>query len=172
VRCSSYGVGKRLSLRALCSHVKGQFGSTPRDHASAVQNIFLLLRFAFPTVRYSTMSQHPKVTEYQERVYSLLQQIPEGRITTYAALAKALSSSPRAVGGALRNNPFAPEIPCHRCIASTGVSVFATCLIALVPARGLTKTVYWRIQGRLGQGAQRSEPGVKTEAVGRRGRVI
>jgi methylated-DNA-[protein]-cysteine S-methyltransferase len=68
------------------------------------------------------MLKPPKVTEYQERVYSLLQQIPEGRITTYAALAKALSSSPRAVGGALRNNPFAPEIPCHRCIASTGVS--------------------------------------------------
>jgi methylated-DNA-[protein]-cysteine S-methyltransferase len=68
------------------------------------------------------MSKQPKVTEYQERVYSLLQQIPEGRICTYGALAKALSSSPRAVGGALRNNPVAPEIPCHRCIASTGVS--------------------------------------------------
>ncbi|KAF2258379.1 DNA binding methylated-DNA--cysteine S-methyltransferase [Lojkania enalia] len=61
-----------------------------------------------------------KVTEYQTRVYTLLQQIPEGRITTYAAIAKALNSSPRAVGGACRNNPFAPEVPCHRCIASSG----------------------------------------------------
>lgn len=67
------------------------------------------------------MSKATKVTEYQERVYALLQQIPEGRITTYAAMSKALNSSPRAIGGALRNNPFAPEIPCHRCIASTGV---------------------------------------------------
>ncbi|KAH7402708.1 6-O-methylguanine DNA methyltransferase [Pyrenochaeta sp. MPI-SDFR-AT-0127] len=66
------------------------------------------------------MAKQQKVTEYQERVYAALQQIPEGRITTYAALSKALSSSPRAVGGALRVNPFAPEIPCHRCIASTG----------------------------------------------------
>jgi methylated-DNA-[protein]-cysteine S-methyltransferase len=63
-----------------------------------------------------------KVTPYQERVYALLKQIPEGKITSYAALARALDSSPRAVGGALRNNPFAPEVPCHRCIASTGVS--------------------------------------------------
>lgn len=70
----------------------------------------------------TAMSKIQKVTEYQERVYALLQQIPEGRITTYAAMSKALNSSPRAVGGALRNNPFAPEIPCHRCIASTGVS--------------------------------------------------
>lgn len=67
------------------------------------------------------MSKATKVTEYQERVYALLQQIPEGRITTYAAMSKALNSSPRAVGGALRNNPFAPDIPCHRCVASTGV---------------------------------------------------
>jgi methylated-DNA-[protein]-cysteine S-methyltransferase len=63
-----------------------------------------------------------KVTSFQESVYALLQQIPEGRISTYAALAKALNSSPRAVGGALRVNPFAPEVPCHRIIASTGVS--------------------------------------------------
>lgn len=67
------------------------------------------------------MAKQVKVSEYQTRVYTLLQQIPEGKVTTYAAMAKALNSSPRAVGGALRNNPFAPEIPCHRCIASTGV---------------------------------------------------
>lgn len=113
------------------------------------------------------MSKAQKVTEYQERVYALLQQIPEGRITTYAAMSKALNSSPRAVGGALRNNPFAPEIPCHRCIASTGVSHLvgviqmgdkgtqcADCLYA----------VYWRLQGRLGEGAERAESGVEAEA--------
>jgi len=60
------------------------------------------------------------VTPYQERVYALLLQIPEGKISTYASLARALKSSPRAVGGALRCNPFAPEVPCHRVIASTG----------------------------------------------------
>ncbi|KAK7189461.1 hypothetical protein DPSP01_001452 [Paraphaeosphaeria sporulosa] len=60
------------------------------------------------------------VTAFQTRVYTLLLQIPEGKVSTYAALAKALQSSPRAVGGALRNNPFAPEVPCHRVLASTG----------------------------------------------------
>ncbi|KAK3670042.1 hypothetical protein LTR78_010073 [Recurvomyces mirabilis] len=35
-------------------------------------------------------------------------------------MAAALKSSPRAVGGALRRNPFAPEVPCHRCIAANG----------------------------------------------------
>lgn len=50
------------------------------------------------------MAKQGKVTEYQTRVYTLLQQIPEGRITSYAAMSKALKSSPRAVGGALRNS--------------------------------------------------------------------
>ncbi|KIV97123.1 hypothetical protein PV10_00911 [Exophiala mesophila] len=60
------------------------------------------------------------VTEFQERVYAHLLAIPAGKVTTYANLARALNSSPRAVGGALRCNPFAPEVPCHRVIASDG----------------------------------------------------
>jgi len=57
-----------------------------------------------------------------KRVYALLCQIPKGRVSSYACLSKALSSSPRAVGGALRRNPFAPEVPCHRIICADGVS--------------------------------------------------
>ncbi|KAL6892020.1 DNA binding methylated-DNA--cysteine S-methyltransferase [Trichoderma evansii] len=60
------------------------------------------------------------VTEFQEKVYALLLQIPKGRVTTYGAIARALKTSPRAVGNALRNNPFAPKVPCHRCVGSTG----------------------------------------------------
>ncbi|EXJ77113.1 hypothetical protein A1O3_10271 [Capronia epimyces CBS 606.96] len=62
----------------------------------------------------------PHITEFQERVYLHLLLIPPGQVTTYAALAQALGSSPRAVGGALRCNPFAPTVPCHRVIASDG----------------------------------------------------
>lgn len=51
------------------------------------------------------MAAEVKVTEHQSRVYALLKQIPEGRVSTYAMLANALGSSPRAVGGALRVNP-------------------------------------------------------------------
>lgn len=60
------------------------------------------------------------LTPFQRRVYHLLTQIPAGRVTTYGSLARALSTSPRAVGNALRNNVYAPRIPCHRCVASTG----------------------------------------------------
>ncbi|KAK3048575.1 hypothetical protein LTR09_010070 [Extremus antarcticus] len=60
------------------------------------------------------------VTPYQSRVYALLNRIPEGKVTTYVALSRALESSPRAVGGALKRNPFAPQVPCHRVIQANG----------------------------------------------------
>lgn len=53
-------------------------------------------------------------------MYEALRKIPAGQVTSYLALSKALNTSPRAIGGALRNNPFAPQIPCHRVISATG----------------------------------------------------
>lgn len=59
-------------------------------------------------------------TSFQKKVLTVLCQVPRGRYTTYAAISKHLSSSPRAVGNALKNNPFAPHVPCHRVLASGG----------------------------------------------------
>ncbi|GAA5852637.1 hypothetical protein JCM8547_002573 [Rhodosporidiobolus lusitaniae] len=61
-----------------------------------------------------------QVTAFQWKLYDLLLQVPAGKVTTYGQLAALLSSSPRAAGSALRNNPFAPTVPCHRIIAATG----------------------------------------------------
>jgi len=59
------------------------------------------------------------VTPFQRRVYVELLKIPRGKVTTYRLLAEHLGCrSCRAVGQALRRNPFAPDIPCHRVIAS------------------------------------------------------
>jgi methylated-DNA-[protein]-cysteine S-methyltransferase len=58
---------------------------------------------------------------FARRVYAACRTIPPGRVTSYALLAKAVGcSSPRAVGQALRRNPFAPEVPCHRVISRSG----------------------------------------------------
>lgn len=59
-------------------------------------------------------------SSFQKKVLTALCQVPRGRYSTYAAISKHLSSSPRAVGNALRNNPFAPQVPCHRVLASGG----------------------------------------------------
>jgi O-6-methylguanine DNA methyltransferase len=62
------------------------------------------------------------MTIFQSQVWGKLKQIPKGRVTTYAELAKALGSprASRAVGNALNKNPDAPQVPCHRVVCSDG----------------------------------------------------
>ncbi len=57
-------------------------------------------------------------TCFERAVYDLLGRVPRGRVTTYGAIARALHASPRAVGQALKRNPFAPRVPCHRVVAA------------------------------------------------------
>ncbi len=73
-------------------------------------------------------------TTFEQRVFDTICRIPRGRVTTYGLLARELGcGSAQAVGQALKRNPFAPEVPCHRVIASdlktggfSGKSVGAT----------------------------------------------
>lgn len=61
------------------------------------------------------------VTQFQERVYALLRRVPKGKVTTYGELAAGVGiGSARAVGQAMRCNPYAPHVPCHRVVASDG----------------------------------------------------
>lgn len=66
------------------------------------------------------INNYPGLTPYRKRLYATLLSVPKGRHTTYAALSDALNSSARAVGNGMRNNPFAPDVPCHRVLASDG----------------------------------------------------
>lgn len=66
------------------------------------------------------IKSHPTLTPYRQRLYAALLSVPRGRFTTYAALSDFLISSARAVGNGMRNNPFAPKVPCHRVLASDG----------------------------------------------------
>jgi methylated-DNA-[protein]-cysteine S-methyltransferase len=66
------------------------------------------------------MSGGMSVTLFQQRVYDVVARIPRGRVATYKDIAARLGcGSPRAVGQALRRNPFAPRVPCHRVISSS-----------------------------------------------------
>ena len=61
----------------------------------------------------------PNPTPFQQRVYDALCRVPTGRVTTYKALGEFLGCrSYQAIGQALRRNPYAPRVPCHRVIAS------------------------------------------------------
>jgi methylated-DNA-[protein]-cysteine S-methyltransferase len=60
-----------------------------------------------------------EITPFQRRVYEAVLQIAHGRVTTYKWLGLSIGcGSPRAIGQALRRNPLAPEVPCHRIVSS------------------------------------------------------
>jgi methylated-DNA-[protein]-cysteine S-methyltransferase len=61
-----------------------------------------------------------RVPPHHWAAYDLIRTIPAGKVSTYKDVCAALGEgSPRSIGGAMRNNPFAPRIPCHRVIASS-----------------------------------------------------
>ena len=58
---------------------------------------------------------------FSERCYELLKRIPEGKVTTYSEMAKALNTRAwRAVGTAMAKNRHLIVIPCHRVVRSDG----------------------------------------------------
>ena len=55
-------------------------------------------------------------------VYALLKTVPEGQVTTYGDLAKALGypNAARAIGRIMNVNPNPIIVPCHRVVSSDG----------------------------------------------------
>lgn len=59
------------------------------------------------------------LTPFQSQVYLALCQVPQGHVTTYKNIATQINcKSSQAVGQALRRNPWAPAVPCHRVVSS------------------------------------------------------
>jgi methylated-DNA-[protein]-cysteine S-methyltransferase len=58
----------------------------------------------------------------EEKVYKKLLEVPEGKITTYGELAKAigLKNGQRIIGKIMNKNPYPAIVPCHRVIKSDG----------------------------------------------------
>ena len=57
---------------------------------------------------------------FQQRVWDQIARIPCREVRTYGELARALESSPRAVGGACGSNPVPLIVPCHRVLSAGG----------------------------------------------------
>eukprot|EP00793_Prasinoderma_coloniale_P006216 PRCOL_00004692-RA len=60
-------------------------------------------------------------TTFERSVYTACLAIPRGSVCSYGAIADAIGAGcARSVGAALRRNPYAPIVPCHRVVASSG----------------------------------------------------
>lgn len=71
------------------------------------------------------ITSSPTLTPFRKQTLTLLCRIPRGHWSTYQAMSDHITATShktcaRAVGNAMRNNPFAPDVPCHRILSSDG----------------------------------------------------
>lgn len=64
-------------------------------------------------------------SSYQQTIYKTLLNIPYGKTTTYGKIAEKLSTSPRAVGGAVGSNQLLIVVPCHRVLSKHNLGGFS-----------------------------------------------
>ncbi len=69
---------------------------------------------------------HEEISEFAKKVYEATLQIPHGETRTYAWVAKKMGKplAARAVGQALKKNPFLILVPCHRVVSDKTIGGF------------------------------------------------
>ena len=99
-----------------------------RAHGPKTRDVTILLKKArnqlnnyFDATRKSfDLPLAPGGSKFQQTVWNWLRRIPYGQTRTYSDGAFAISTAPRAVGGACGRNPIPIIIPCHRVIKVSG----------------------------------------------------
>ncbi len=114
--CTLYDDGDSLT-RLVFAGVKGG-KPTPMILAAARQ----LEEYFAGKRKFFNLPLAPKGTAFQQKIWTLLQQIPYGEAISYKQLAAAAGNEKacRAVGGANNKNPLPIFIPCHRVIGVNG----------------------------------------------------
>lgn len=61
--------------------------------------------------------------DFFDQVYAIVREIPEGRVTSYGAIAKAIGmpKSSRMVGYAMNASHNLPDVPAHRVVNRNGL---------------------------------------------------
>lgn len=58
---------------------------------------------------------------FVEKVYDVCARVPKGKVINYKGIARTIGTQAyQAIGQALKRNPYAPRIPCHRVVKGDG----------------------------------------------------
>lgn len=82
-----------------------------------------LSRYIFISMTYQEkIKSNPNLTPFQKKVLLAVLKIPKGKVRSYAWVAKEAGypGAFRAAGRSCGMNPYAPHVPCHRVISSSG----------------------------------------------------
>lgn len=96
--------------------------SGPPDHPVLKETINQLTAYFDQKCQEFDLPLNTKGTDFQQKVWQALSEIPYGQTTTYGELAQMLGDKKkvRAVGRANGQNPIPIIIPCHRVIGADG----------------------------------------------------
>ena len=101
-----------------------QIASQNQPHKSSLLAEQIQNYLMNPDDNHLAVSIYQQGTGYSQKVWNMLLNIPCGQVMSYSQLAQKISSGPRAVAQACRNNPYAGIIPCHRVVAKAGIGGF------------------------------------------------
>ena len=89
------------------------------------------------------MIDQEKLSDFQKKVFKHLEKVPYGETRTYSWLAWQIGQplASRAVGQALRRNPFPVLVPCHRIVSTVSLGGFMGALAPGTPEVVLKQTL-------------------------------
>jgi|Deesub1362B_J571_1020462.scaffolds.fasta_scaffold01539_12 methylated-DNA-[protein]-cysteine S-methyltransferase len=110
------------------SVVRSEFSKTPDkeiSHSKVAKKLKYDLKKYFNGEKIDFSDYSVKINGFTRHVLDKVREIPHGMVMTYGELAAMISTSPRAVGQALKRNPAPVIIPCHRVVASNGLGGYS-----------------------------------------------
>ena len=112
------------SPRAVTRELRERFPSALLERNAARLARVMPRVVAFVDGRSTTLAEplDPAGTEFQQRVWRALRDVPSGKTVSYAEIARRIEAptSFRAVAQACGANPLALAIPCHRVVRHDG----------------------------------------------------
>jgi len=99
------------------------WGRLPYGVASVIRELYYFFQMRGPMLPFPwALVEDALMTPFQKQVYETTLSIPFGETRSYAWIAEKIKNprAVRAVGQALRKNPFAILIPCHRVVTCSG----------------------------------------------------
>jgi O-6-methylguanine DNA methyltransferase len=102
----------------------------PYGIAALVRELKCFLKQGEPLLPFHwSMADATQLTEFSLKVYEAVLKIPHGETRTYSWVAQKMGKplAARAVGQALRRNPFMILVPCHRVVSDKSIGGFMGC---------------------------------------------
>ena len=114
--------GLRYVLFETNKHMPAEIGGWQLDRGATKETREQLLRYFAGEIKEFSLPFRLHGTEFQQRTWKKLADIPFGVTWSYAELAEKVGSpkAVRAVGSANGRNPLPIVLPCHRVIGSNG----------------------------------------------------